>query len=54
MIDINHVRKKLNISNEWIAEKAGYSSTKSYTNSKNKPKVENMIVAIYSKIKETL
>lgn len=53
-MSIAYLRKKYGISNEWIAEKLGYKSTKTYTNSPYKPKVENLMKAFHERIKERL
>lgn len=53
-MDIKEVRKELGIDNTWIAEKLGYKSVKSYTNSSAKKRYENLIIEIYKKCSSVL
>lgn len=51
-MSISDVRKKLCISNSWIADKFGYKNVKSYNRSSGKPKVEKGIIELYKKFIE--
>ncbi len=53
-MSIKHLRKRYGISNEWVAENMGYKSTKTYTNSPNKHKIESLMVGLYERIKERI
>ena len=52
-MDIKKVRKEIGISNSWIAKKYGYASLKSYNKSAGKKRIENLIVELYIKIKQS-
>ena len=43
-------KKKLGLSNKWIADKYGYSSVKSYNKSAGKKRIENLILEIVKKL----
>lgn len=52
-MNISDVRRKLGISNDWIAKKLGFKSKKTYENSTAKHRYENLIIEIYNKVLES-
>jgi len=53
-MEISEIRKKLGISNSWIAKKLGFKTTKSYNNSSAKKRYENLIIEICKRYEEKL
>lgn len=50
---IKDIRKRLGISNSWIADKMGYANLNSYNKSAGKKKIERLIVELIKKADET-
>lgn len=53
-MDINKVKKKLNLNNTDIAEMFDYKDANSYANSARKSSIDKGIVAIYNKTIENI
>ncbi|BFP39507.1 hypothetical protein FGF1_03520 [Flavobacteriaceae bacterium GF1] len=53
-MDINEVKRKLNLSNSEIAEMFDYKDANSYSNSARKKSIDKGIVAIYKKTIEKI
>ena len=51
---IKEVRKKLGISNSWIAEAYGYANLQSYNTSAGKKRIERLIVKLYERMNQEL
>lgn len=51
---ISEIRKKLGISNSWIAKKLGFKTVRSYNNSSAKKRYENLIIEICKRYEEKL
>ena len=53
-MDINEVKRKLNLSNSEIAEMFDYKDANSYSNSARKKSIDKGIVSIYKKTIEKI